>query len=42
MRAGAGWWSLMTFGYIKPLLDCAYIAHEKVTLPQMGELPDNV
>jgi len=42
MRDGASWWSIMTFDFIKPLLECAYSNNERLTLAQMGELPENV
>ena len=40
MREGASFWSLVTFSYVLPLLNCAYNhSDEKLTIEQMGELP---
>lgn len=42
MRSGASFWSLMTFSYAKPLIDCAYAHDEKLTIEQMGNLPETI
>ena len=32
----------MTFSFVKPLIECAYIDGEKMTIEQLGEPPESV
>ena len=42
MRKDASIWSLISFSYVLPLLQAAYDSGDKLTIEQLGELPESI